>query len=424
MGESFTNETLAALDLSVKCGTAMSSPRTPSDEKLCEDFVKVECSERYEFMTNGSALRKRSYRCAELESISPPISSLDSFRNGHHPSTTIYRSESDSDSQYSPRYSPLRADLSGYDHSSATYCRNGTSPALVVEGEPSMMRNGGSAMYQMGSAEERTAAFVQAHQRTLPVPMKYVSELSANALNGLTHDNLVSLTKQFNSADILQKLYTDCSPFSSFPYGSNLYHPQHANPTSASVPAGVAVQPAQPPPPPPSSCGVSSGPATLLNVYGDLNSQRLIPPRKRFLAGIRNTPDGSGPNTVSPHSDTNQSISPPPLQLPHYPSHSPGAVADQSHASLGSGDDKKPSGLRPISALEKDAAYWERRRKNNEAAKRSRDIRRQKEEQIAAQAAMLSAENVQLKAQIDVLKNQLALVQSMMLNGAAAHRQS
>lgn len=400
----------------------MSSPRTSPDEKICEDFVKVECDERYESMMNGSALRKRTYRCAELESISPPVSSLDSFRNGQHPSTTVYRSESDSDSQYSPRYSPLRGDLSGYDYASG-YCRNGTSPALLVEEGSSVIRNGGSAMYQMGGADERTAAFVQAQQRTLPVPIKYVSELSANALNGLTHDSLVSLTKQLNSADILQKLYTDCSPFSSFPYvghGGSLYHHQHANPTSTSVPARVA---APPPPPPASSGGVSSGPAALANVFGDLHSQRLIPPRKRFLAGIRNTPEGSGPNTISPHSDTNHSISPP-LQLPRYPSPSPAAAADQSHASSGSGDDKKPSGSRPISAQEKDAAYWERRRKNNEAAKRSRDIRRQKEEQIAAQAAMLSAENVQLKAQIDVLKNQLALVQSMMLNGAAAHRQS
>nr|ACZ94038.1 giant [Oncopeltus fasciatus] len=49
---------------------------------------------------------------------------------------------------------------------------------------------------------------------------------------------------------------------------------------------------------------------------------------------------------------------------------------------------------------EKDAAYWERRRKNNEAAKRSRDARRAKEDEIAIRAAFLEQENLKLKYQI------------------------
>lgn len=49
---------------------------------------------------------------------------------------------------------------------------------------------------------------------------------------------------------------------------------------------------------------------------------------------------------------------------------------------------------------EKDAAYWVRRRKNNEAAKRSRDARRAKEDEIAIRAAFLEQENLKLKYQI------------------------
>jgi hypothetical protein len=41
---------------------------------------------------------------------------------------------------------------------------------------------------------------------------------------------------------------------------------------------------------------------------------------------------------------------------------------------------------------QKDDKYWARRKKNNMAAKRSRDIRRIKENQIAVRAAFLESE--------------------------------
>ena len=63
----------------------------------------------------------------------------------------------------------------------------------------------------------------------------------------------------------------------------------------------------------------------------------------------------------------------------------------------------------------KDERYWNRRRKNNMAAKRSRDARRMKENQIALKAAFLERENSSLKQQLEehkremkVLKNRLA----------------
>lgn len=55
----------------------------------------------------------------------------------------------------------------------------------------------------------------------------------------------------------------------------------------------------------------------------------------------------------------------------------------------------------------KDAAYWERRRKNNEAAKRSRDARRQKENEIAVRASYLEQENIQLKMELVQLRTEL-----------------
>lgn len=57
-------------------------------------------------------------------------------------------------------------------------------------------------------------------------------------------------------------------------------------------------------------------------------------------------------------------------------------------------------GLPTSTAEEKDAAYWERRKKNNEAAKRSRDARRAKEDELAIWATYLEKENTLLKSEL------------------------
>ncbi|CAF0747406.1 unnamed protein product [Rotaria sp. Silwood1] len=53
-----------------------------------------------------------------------------------------------------------------------------------------------------------------------------------------------------------------------------------------------------------------------------------------------------------------------------------------------------------------DDVYWERRKKNNEAAKRSRDARRAKEDEIALRAAWLEQENVKLRLENAHLKQE------------------
>ncbi len=49
---------------------------------------------------------------------------------------------------------------------------------------------------------------------------------------------------------------------------------------------------------------------------------------------------------------------------------------------------------------EKDMKYWEKREKNNVAARRSREARRLKENQIALRAAFLEKENGVLKKEL------------------------
>jgi bZIP factor len=72
---------------------------------------------------------------------------------------------------------------------------------------------------------------------------------------------------------------------------------------------------------------------------------------------------------------------------------------------------KRPSSPQPSSSSEgnppdgKDAAYWERRKKNNEAAKRSRDARRAKEDELAIRTSFLERENWMLKYEVMRYRN-------------------
>ncbi|KAK6182336.1 hypothetical protein SNE40_010046 [Patella caerulea] len=83
-------------------------------------------------------------------------------------------------------------------------------------------------------------------------------------------------------------------------------------------------------------------------------------------------------------------------------------------------DGKELDGLgkkaKPVPVDKKDDSYWERRRKNNDAAKRSRDSRRMKEEEIAMRAAFLEQENLKLRAQVAILKNETTKLHYMLYN--------
>lgn len=92
-----------------------------------------------------------------------------------------------------------------------------------------------------------------------------------------------------------------------------------------------------------------------------------------------------------------------------------GASAQGLTSSIDSGCES-PGGTK----LTKDEAYWERRRKNNEAAKRSRDARRQKETEIAMRAQFLEQENIQLKLELVQMKTQLTSIREQFNRGQIA----
>ncbi|TDG97649.1 hypothetical protein EPR50_G00210140 [Perca flavescens] len=69
----------------------------------------------------------------------------------------------------------------------------------------------------------------------------------------------------------------------------------------------------------------------------------------------------------------------------------------------------------------KDDKYWARRRKNNLAAKRSRDARRLKENQIAIRAGFLEKENSALRQEVAELRKELGRTKNVLAKYEARH---
>ncbi|XP_071079370.1 cyclic AMP-dependent transcription factor ATF-7-like [Haliotis cracherodii] len=103
-------------------------------------------------------------------------------------------------------------------------------------------------------------------------------------------------------------------------------------------------------------------------------------------------------------------VSPQPRLPP--PSSRPSPMVSSTSALTAAGR-KRP---RSLPDEQKDSAYWERRRKNNDAAKRSRDARRAKEDEIAIRAALLEQENLKLRVEVAALKTETARLRCMLYN--------
>ena len=79
---------------------------------------------------------------------------------------------------------------------------------------------------------------------------------------------------------------------------------------------------------------------------------------------------------------------------------------------------KIPPKKRPLTVPDnlKDETYWEKRKKNNDSAKRSREARRHKEEQIAMRVMELERENVRLHAEVSLFKTEILRLRSILYN--------
>ncbi|XP_077056623.1 HLF transcription factor, PAR bZIP family member b isoform X1 [Siphateles boraxobius] len=71
--------------------------------------------------------------------------------------------------------------------------------------------------------------------------------------------------------------------------------------------------------------------------------------------------------------------------------------------------------------MKQDDKYWARRRKNNVAAKRSRDARRLKENQIAIRAGFLEKENAVLRQEVADIRKELGRCKNILTKYEARH---
>ena len=100
---------------------------------------------------------------------------------------------------------------------------------------------------------------------------------------------------------------------------------------------------------------------------------------------------------------------------PHSPSNSSASLSPNPHTMMGAGSVEaaikekrgvKRSRKESVPPENKDDKYWKRRAKNNEAAKRSRDLRREKESQIMQRVQVLERENSILHGELQTVSEE------------------
>ncbi|KAI5103400.1 hepatic leukemia factor isoform X1, partial [Silurus meridionalis] len=147
----------------------------------------------------------------------------------------------------------------------------------------------------------------------------------------------------------------------------------------------------------------------------------LQSPTRTVLPSSRNTPSPGDPESIQ----VLVSYEPDPTDLAL--SSVPGQEAFDPRKCRFSEEELKPKPVikkaRKVFIPEdiKDEKYWARRRKNNMAAKRSRDARRLKENQIAIRAGFLEKENSALRQEVADLRKELGRCKNIVAKYEAQH---
>lgn len=190
-------------------------------------------------------------------------------------------------------------------------------------------------------------------------------------------------------------------------------HHHHHQPQHQQLP------PPQPPilsPPTPVSVATISRDVSSMLPHGCLS--HTSPP---VLPVNRNTPSPIDPDSIQ----VAMSYEPDPADLAL--SSVPGQAAFDPRKRKFSEDELKPQPMikkaRKVFIPEdlKDEKYWARRRKNNMAAKRSRDARRLKENQIAIRAGFLEKENTALRLEVADLRKEVGRCHNIIAKYESRH---
>lgn len=197
--------------------------------------------------------------------------------------------------------------------------------------------------------------------------------------------------------------------------------------------AGQQSEQATPPPPPPSQAPppqphtphtpsvVDLSSRATTSVHSAMAPQACIHSPPSALPSARDTPSPIDPESIQ----VPLSYEPDPADLAL--SSVPGQEMFDPRKRKFTAEELKPQPMikkaRKVFIPEdlKDDKYWARRRKNNVAAKRSRDARRLKENQIAIRASFLEKENAALRVEVADLRKELGRCKNVMAKYEARH---
>ncbi|XP_011936131.1 PREDICTED: D site-binding protein isoform X2 [Cercocebus atys] len=198
---------------------------------------------------------------------------------------------------------------------------------------------------------------------------------------------------------------------------------EHGLPPSPPPPGGPSPEPSPARTPAPSPGPGSCGSASPRSSPGHAPARAALGAASGHRAGLtsRDTPSPVDPDTV----EVLMTFEPDPADLAL--SSIPGHETFDPRRHRFSEEELKPQPImkkaRKIQVPEeqKDEKYWSRRYKNNEAAKRSRDARRLKENQISVRAAFLEKENALLRQEVVAVRQELSHYRAVLSRYQAQH---
>ncbi|KAM4598517.1 HLF transcription factor, PAR bZIP family member a isoform 2-T2 [Polymixia lowei] len=194
----------------------------------------------------------------------------------------------------------------------------------------------------------------------------------------------------------------------------------HSDQTPQGPQQPQAPLPQPPAPPTPSVVDLSSRATTSVQT-GMVPPNCLPSPSRAALPSARDTPSPIDPESIQ----VPVGYEPDPADLAL--SSVPGQEIFDPRKRKFSAEELKPQPMikkaRKVFIPEdlKDDKYWARRRKNNVAAKRSRDARRLKENQIAIRASFLEKENAALRMEVADLRKELGRCKNVLVKYEARH---
>ncbi|XP_059414978.1 hepatic leukemia factor-like [Carassius carassius] len=177
----------------------------------------------------------------------------------------------------------------------------------------------------------------------------------------------------------------------------------------------------QPPSAPPTPSVVDLSNRTATSVHSGIVSQNCLQSPSRAVLPSRDTPSPIDPDSIQ----VPIGYEPDPADLAL--SSVPGQEIFDPRKCKFSAEELKPQPMikkaRKVFIPEdlKDDRYWVRRKKNNIAAKRSRDARRLKENQIAIRAGFLEKENTVLRQEVADLRKELGRCKNVLAKYEARH---